>query len=77
MPDEEIHIEIAASGCRPPLELIETLADEMTRHLLTRFPLRRVQLELRKFDLPVDTLRGGADRARAGFQPVTTGFSAN
>jgi phosphoglycolate phosphatase len=33
-------------------KLIETLADEIAAHLLTRFTLDRVELELRKFVLP-------------------------
>ena len=33
-------------------KLIETLADEIARHLLQSFPLRKVRLELRKFILP-------------------------
>jgi dihydroneopterin aldolase len=32
--------------------LIETLADAIAAHLLRRFPLQRVDLELRKFILP-------------------------
>ena len=32
--------------------LIETLADESARHLLARFPLRKVAIEVRKFVLP-------------------------
>ena len=32
--------------------LIETLAEEMAGHLLTRFPLRKVAVEVRKFVLP-------------------------
>lgn len=34
------------------VRLIETLADAMAAHLLTRFPIVRVELELRKFILP-------------------------
>lgn len=33
-------------------KLLETLAHEMAEHLLAKFPLRRVELELRKFILP-------------------------
>ncbi len=33
-------------------KLLETLADEMAEHLLAKFALRRVELELRKFVLP-------------------------
>lgn len=33
-------------------KLIETLADAMARHLLARFELAQVELELRKFVLP-------------------------
>ena len=33
-------------------KLIETLADAIASHLLKEFPLRRVQVELRKFVLP-------------------------
>ena len=32
--------------------LIETLAEEMAGHLLARFPLRKVAVEIRKFVLP-------------------------
>ena len=32
--------------------LIETLAEEMAGHLLARFPLRKVAVEVRKFVLP-------------------------
>ena len=32
--------------------LIETLADETAGHLLARFPLRKVEVEVRKFVLP-------------------------
>jgi 7,8-dihydroneopterin aldolase/epimerase/oxygenase len=32
--------------------LIETLAEEMAGHLLSRFPLRKVAVEVRKFVLP-------------------------
>ena len=32
--------------------LIETLAEEMAAHLLGRFPLRKVAIEVRKFVLP-------------------------
>lgn len=32
--------------------LIETLAEEMAGHLLARFPLRKVVVEVRKFVLP-------------------------
>ena len=35
-----------------PRRLIETLADEIAAALLTRFPLRAVSVELRKFILP-------------------------
>jgi dihydroneopterin aldolase len=35
-----------------PRRLIETLADEIAMALLTRFPLRAVNVELRKFILP-------------------------
>ncbi|MDQ3315465.1 MAG: dihydroneopterin aldolase [Verrucomicrobiota bacterium] len=33
------------------VKLVETLADELARHLLAKFPLREVRLELRKFVL--------------------------
>lgn len=33
-------------------KLLETLAHEMAEHLLAKFALRRVELELRKFILP-------------------------
>ncbi len=33
-------------------KLLETLAEATARHLLERFPLERVELELRKFVLP-------------------------
>jgi dihydroneopterin aldolase len=33
-------------------KLIETLAVEVSRHLLETFPLRQIRLELRKFVLP-------------------------
>jgi dihydroneopterin aldolase len=33
-------------------KLIETLAEETAGHLLTRFPLRKVAVEVRKFVLP-------------------------
>ncbi len=33
-------------------KLLETLAHEMAEHLLAKFALRRVELELRKFVLP-------------------------
>ena len=32
--------------------LIETLADQLASHLLQNFPLRKIQIELRKFVLP-------------------------
>jgi dihydroneopterin aldolase len=32
--------------------LIETLAEEIAGHLLARFPLRKVEVEVRKFVLP-------------------------
>jgi dihydroneopterin aldolase len=32
--------------------LIETLAEETAAHLLARFPLRKVAVEVRKFILP-------------------------
>jgi dihydroneopterin aldolase len=32
--------------------LIETLAEETAGHLLTRFPVRKVEVEVRKFVLP-------------------------
>ncbi len=34
------------------VKLIETLADETASHLLQRFPIRIVQLQIRKFILP-------------------------
>ncbi|HEX4654008.1 MAG TPA: dihydroneopterin aldolase [Candidatus Udaeobacter sp.] len=34
------------------LNLIETLADRLANHLLKKFPLQRVTVELRKFPLP-------------------------
>jgi phosphoglycolate phosphatase/dihydroneopterin aldolase len=34
------------------VKLIETLADEVALHLLARFGLREVEIELRKFILP-------------------------
>ena len=37
---------------RSEVRLIETLADALAAHLLTHFPVRRVELELRKFILP-------------------------
>jgi dihydroneopterin aldolase len=33
-------------------KLIETLADAVASHLLEKFPLRKVRIELRKFILP-------------------------
>ena len=35
-----------------PRQLLETLADEMAGELLAHFPLRAVELELRKYILP-------------------------
>jgi len=35
-----------------PRHLIETLAEELAGELLTRFPLRSVKIELRKYILP-------------------------
>ncbi len=35
-----------------PRKLIETLAEEIATELLARFPLRAVEIELRKFILP-------------------------
>lgn len=43
---------LAASGER---QLIESLADEIAVHLLARFPLRAVEVTLRKFILPHTT----------------------
>ncbi|MBA3273371.1 MAG: dihydroneopterin aldolase [Chthoniobacterales bacterium] len=37
---------------RRVVKLIETLADELAAHLLERFPLHEVRIELRKFILP-------------------------
>lgn len=34
------------------LNLIETLADRLANHLLKKFPLQKVTVELRKFPLP-------------------------
>jgi FolB domain-containing protein len=34
------------------VKLIETLADELAAHLLAGFPLREVQIEVRKFIVP-------------------------
>jgi 7,8-dihydroneopterin aldolase/epimerase/oxygenase len=39
-------------GRARPRRLIETLANEIATELLTRFPLRAVDVELRKFILP-------------------------
>ena len=44
--------EIQASSPTRQDKLIETLAHEMAEHLLAKFALRRVELELRKFILP-------------------------
>lgn len=41
--------EIADQG---PRLLIETLAEDMTKEILTRFPIKKVELEIRKFILP-------------------------
>lgn len=51
--------------------LIETLADGMASHLLARFPLLRVELELRKYILPqtkyvaVRVVRGAGGAAQS------------
>jgi 7,8-dihydroneopterin aldolase/epimerase/oxygenase len=48
--------EVAASlkqfAGRRDYRLIETLSEEMAGHLLGRFPLRKVAIEVRKFVLP-------------------------
>lgn len=35
-----------------PRNLVETLAEEIATHLLRRFPLNRVEIDLRKYILP-------------------------
>jgi len=35
-----------------PRRLVETLAEEIAAHLLARFPIRHIAVELRKFILP-------------------------
>jgi dihydroneopterin aldolase len=45
---EAVHTESAAR----PRNLIETLAEDIASALLTRFPLRAVEIEVRKFILP-------------------------
>ena len=43
---------VKALSLARPRRLIETLAEEIAAELLTRFPLRSVEVELRKFILP-------------------------
>jgi len=43
---------VKALGAARPRRLIETLADEIAGALLVHFPLRAVNVELRKFILP-------------------------
>jgi dihydroneopterin aldolase len=43
---------VKALSAARPRRLIETLADEIASTLLVRFPLRSVDVELRKFILP-------------------------
>ena len=44
--------EVKALALARPRCLIETLAADLATHLLTRFPLRAVEVELRKYILP-------------------------
>jgi len=43
---------VKALSLARPRRLLETLAEEIAAELLVRFPLRSVELELRKFILP-------------------------
>jgi len=43
---------VKSLGLARPRRLIETLAEEIAAELLARFPLRAVEVELRKFILP-------------------------
>jgi len=43
---------VKAFSLARPRRLIETLAEEIAAELLARFPLRAVEIELRKFILP-------------------------
>jgi dihydroneopterin aldolase len=43
---------VKALASARPRQLLETLAEEIAGDLLTRFPLRSVEIELRKFILP-------------------------
>ncbi len=44
--------EVKTLAAERPRKLVETLAEEIAAHLLARFPLRRVEVEVRKFILP-------------------------
>ena len=44
--------EVKALALARPRRLIETLAEDIAAHLLTHFPLRAVEVELRKYILP-------------------------
>jgi len=54
-----------------PRQLIETLAEEISALLLTRFPLRAVEIELRKYILP------GAEYAAVRIRREAAGFPAS
>ncbi len=43
---------VKALAAERPRQLLETLAEEIAGDLLVRFPLRSVEIELRKFILP-------------------------
>jgi len=48
----QVSEDVKALSLARPRHLIETLAEEIATALLTRFPLRSVEIELRKYILP-------------------------
>lgn len=49
---ERVSLELKDVAAAKPRKLIETLAEELTAHLLKTFPISSVDLTIRKFILP-------------------------
>ena len=49
---ERVSLELKDLAAKHPRRLIETLAEDLTGYLLETFPVRRVDLTIRKFILP-------------------------
>ena len=62
--------EVKALALARPRHLIETLAEDIAAHLLTRFALRAVEVELRKYILPDTTFVAAALRRERVAAPL-------